>query len=346
MTLRKVIKKNAKTSLKGNWGKAILILLIFIGVNLVLNLLDSAIFKALGYENMRISYNLLNSPSFQFDLRATENIPWGAMAVSFSFSLIRLCLIAPLTLGILNWALELTDGRVKPVGSIFWAYDNTAFGRSIWMEITIAVKVTLFAWLVMLIPALLVGFGDGLSTAGVISDAIGTMMVLVGSLLTLACIPLVLWFSARYYIARLLLCDRYYYTVGEATRLSVRATKGRRWEIVGFILSYLPWFLLCCFVVPILYVLPYYRVASAMYARFMFEDHLMRENKLNLTDPDRLIVDDLTPEAYQEARAEQGIEQAVEPVNNASEASPEEGAAPSPLADAENTVSNQNDTKE
>lgn len=305
MTLRKVIKKNAKASLKNNWGRALLILLIFIGVNMLLNMLDGAIFRALGYENIRLTYDFFSAPSFQYEISEIQRIPAGAYGVSFLFTLIRICLIAPLMLGVNNWALELTDGRKKPVGSIFWAFDNAAFGRSIWLDITITVKVTLFSWLVMLIPALMLGFG----TARVLSEAVSVILIGVGSLLLLACVPFVFWFSSRYFMAPVLLCDRYYYTVREATRLSVEASKGHRWEIVGFYFSFLPWFLFCCLIIPILYVIPYFEVSTVMYARFLFEDHLMKQSKPNLSDPANLIVDDLTPEAYQEARREQGVPQ-------------------------------------
>ena len=93
----------------------------------------------------------------------------------------------------------------------------------------------------------------------------------------------------------------------EATKLSVELTRGRRWQIVGFSLSFLPWFLLCCLVLPILYVLPYFSVASVMYARYLFEDHLLGQKKLDVSDPDRIIIDDVAPEDYHTARAAQGL---------------------------------------
>lgn len=328
MSVRKTVKKNAKASLSGKWGKAILILLIFIGVNVVLNILDSVIFEALGYENMHVTYKLLESPSFQFEYSSIGEAPLGAYLVSVAFSLIRLCIMAPLMLGIINWALELTDGRAKPVGTVFWAYDNTAFGRSVLLDLSIAIKTSLFSLVIMLIPMLLIGFGSGLAAVGSISPALGIIMRVSGGLLLLACVPFVLWFAARYFVARLLLCDRYYYTTREATHLSVEATRGRRWAVVGFYFSFLPWYLLCVLLLPLLYVLPYYRVSSVMYARYLFEDYLMRQKKLDLTDPGSLIVDDVAPEDYQSAREEQGVP--VEP-----EAPAVTEAAPAAPAQAE-----------
>ncbi len=301
MTLRKAIKFNAKKSLKGNWGKAILILLICTAIGILLNILDNAIFSALGFQHVKITGDLLRGDViYQFG----EKVGWPEALLSLLLSLVRLCIMAPLTLGVANWALELTDGRTRPVGDIFWAFDNAAIYRSIWMEITVSVKVGLFSALIMLIPGAMMGYG-----AAIFYDnrSLSVLLYALGGLLMLAAIPFELWFSARYFATRLLLCDRYYYTVREATKLSVELTRGRRWQIVGFYLSFLPWFLLCCLVLPIFYVLPYFAVASVMYARYLFEDHLLGQRKLDVSDPDRIIIDDVAPEDYHTARTAQGL---------------------------------------
>lgn len=317
MTLRRVIKKNAKSGLSGRWGKAILIMLIFVGINLLLSFLDNSIYHALGFRNIKIDYNLLSGyPRLHVNADPSSI---GEAAFSLGFALIRLCVVVPLSLGATNWLLELTDNRERAVGDIFWAYDNIAYGRSIWLSITIAVKVWLFSILALAIPGVLLTVSD----TGKLPSAASAVLLVIGLIFMLAAIPLILWFSARYFLAEMLLCDRYYYTVGEATRLSVELTRGRRWEIVGFILSFLPWYLLSALVIPAFYVVPYVKMSSVIYSRFLFEDGLMRKKKLDLHDPSQLIVDDLTPENYQQARSEQqpSAEQRMddEPQENAKE---------------------------
>ena len=157
--------------------------------------------------------------------------------------------------------------------------------------------------------------------------SLGVPLVVIGSVLMLVALPFTWWFGARYMAANLLLCDRYYYTVKEATRLSVALTRGRRWQIVGFYLSFLPWYLLCCLVLPLLYVIPYVAVAGTMMARYLFEDYLLGQKKLDVSDPDQLIIDDVAPEDYHKAREEQGMEApapAEEPFTAPEEASEED----------------------
>lgn len=302
MTLRKAIKFNAKKCLKNNWGRAILILVILTAVNLVLGALDNAIFSAMGFERVKIDWDILRDTIYQFD---AQEISPAAVALSLLLSLIRLCIMAPLALGAVNWALELSDGRSNSIGELFWAFDNAAWYRSVWMRITVAVKTGLFSFALELIPTVMV-------TVGRINlmenRPAGVTLILIGGVLAVAAAPVTMWFGARYFAVDLLLCDRYYYTVKEATRLSVALTRGRRWQIVGFYLSFLPWYLLCCLVLPLLYVIPYVAVAGTMMARYLFEDYLLGQKKLDVSDPDQLIIDDVAPEDYHKAREEQGME--------------------------------------
>ena len=227
------------------------------------------------------------------------------MALSILLSLVQLCIMAPLTLGAANWALELSDGRSNAIGELFWAFDNAAWYRSVWMSITVAVKTGLFAIAVEAIPTVMMAIGAANLWE---NRSLGVPLVVIGSVLMLVALPFTWWFGARYMAANLLLCDRYYYTVKEATRLSVALTRGRRWQIVGFYLSFLPWYLLCCLVLPLLYVIPYVAVAGTMLARYLFEDYLLGQKKLDVSDPDQLIIDDVAPEDYHKAREEQGME--------------------------------------
>lgn len=305
MTLNKAIKFNAKKCLRNNWGRTILIFVIMAAVSAVLGALDNAIFSAFGFQRVEISIDLLRGGYMEWWLAEGADVTWYEVALSILLSLVQLCIMAPLTLGAANWALELSDGRSNAIGELFWAFDNAAWYRSVWMSITVAVKTGLFAIAVEAIPTAMMAIGAANLWE---NRSLGVPLVVIGSVLMLVALPFTWWFGARYMAANLLLCDRYYYTVKEATRLSVALTRGRRWQIVGFYLSFLPWYLLCCLVLPLLYVIPYVAVADTMMARYLFEDYLLGQKKLDVSDPDQLIIDDVAPEDYHKAREEQGME--------------------------------------
>ena len=305
MTLRKTVKKNARGCLHGMWGRAALILLVIIAVEAGFQLIDTGIFRALGFEN--IPHSVSPEEIISGGAALAESVTAGQIIISVVMQLLRLVVLVPLMLGVTDWALALTDGKRLPVGHIFWAYDNKAFGRSIGLTVVVGIKTALFGLLVSLPGIALVTCGTLLPANGSVSEAAGNWMGAAGGLLLLGAFVIEIWFAARYFLTQLLLCDRYYYKVNEAVRISVKATKGLRWQIVGFELSFLPWILLLVFIFPAFYVLPYLTVASVLYARFLFEDHLMRSKQLDLSRPENLVVDDLAPERYEDARTDAGL---------------------------------------
>ena len=84
-------------------------------------------------------------------------------------------------------------------------------------------------------------------------------LVVIGSVLMLVALPFTWWFGARYMAANLLLCDRYYYTVKRGDKAFGSADPRPPLADRRFYLSFLPWYLLCCLVLPLLYVIPMWR---------------------------------------------------------------------------------------
>lgn len=66
-------------------------------------------------------------------------------------------------------------------------------------------------------------------------------------------------FVQRYSKAMFFLSCYKDFTPGDAIRESVRKTKGNEVDIFLFKLGFLPWFLLCLLVLPLFYVVPYYK---------------------------------------------------------------------------------------
>lgn len=79
------------------------------------------------------------------------------------------------------------------------------------------------------------------------------------SLLGIAGFVFWLIFIQRYSKAMFFLACYKDFTPGDAIRESVRKTKGNVIDIFLFKFGFLPWFLLCLFVLPAFYVIPYYK---------------------------------------------------------------------------------------
>lgn len=136
---------------------------------------------------------------------------------------------------------------------------------------------------------LFIGFkGYNSYTKGLLLYVVKSLYIFVGCLLLL--IPgLIMWM--RYLFAELILADEPDIPVMEAMQKSQFLTKNRMGEVFGFILSFLPWFLLGCipifgWVMLAVYILPYFNVAVATYY-YALKDEAIRaaERKANFRYP-------------------------------------------------------------
>lgn len=72
-------------------------------------------------------------------------------------------------------------------------------------------------------------------------------------------------FAYSAYFAYQVMCDYPQLSAWEAIKLSKKMIKGNRFELFIMNLSFLPWTLLCVFVFPIIYVMPYIQATNALY---------------------------------------------------------------------------------
>lgn len=296
MKLRRMIKQKARAALRGNRGSAVALLLICMGVSVIINLVDAAALQLLGYE-----FSIYSVPDvFTYSDNFFYSLP--AMGISLATWLVRLALVVPLGYGLLNWHLELTDRRKQGVLHIFWPYEGKGAIRGILLSINILVKMTLTACILLVLPISVIFAGDlpGLSRP------LSMTLISSGIILTLAALLLLFAFYQRFAMAGMLICEKYQLTVHQAVKTSVRFTKGHRWELVRFELSFLPWLLpllgtgcmlvfsvtmdhyslmpfvwvwvfLLTAIATYLLLAPYYTMAQAMYTRYLYEYGLWRQ---------------------------------------------------------------------
>lgn len=301
MTLRKMIKTEAKASLRGSWGRAILCLAVVAAVELCIHLVDAAAMALLGYD---FQWNFTRM-SFSY---GQQFFTLPALGVTAAAAVIWLLLAAPLWTGCRSWLLELTDRRAHPVSHIFWPYEGKAWLRSAGLVMVTRLSTLIMAVLLGVIPAALLMLGTGnlpLAGMGALPPLLSAILTGAGGILAVAA-ALLLWaWWQCFTIARILLCEKYHLSLKEALRLSRRYMKGHKWEMVRFDLSFLPWALPSLAVIlmtglfqrtigvylfrfdlfygpsmfllflvtllVLLYVAPYYGMARVMYARYLYE---------------------------------------------------------------------------
>lgn len=290
MRLFSMLKKNAKLALKKNWGGAILIFLIVFGVAIMLSILQQVVITVFadGAVIDKTVFDFLIDPSKGApDAMIIQNmaVEWIIIGV---FSVLSLLFVAPLSLGEMRWFLKLIHGERIQVAEVFHFFESGRnFGRTVWYHINIYVRTFLWGIPIFAVPGGILGVSVYfLSTGGeeaqrssaAIASAgifLAAILMILASIFYAACVN-------RYALASYLLAESDEITVRKAIRDSVKYTKGFRFSLLWFELSYIGWFLLCVLALPLLlYVMPYYNTAYTMYARYIVERN--RYSEPNLT---------------------------------------------------------------
>ena len=266
--LRIAIKKDARRALKSVWGKAIAILIILFGVNMLFAILDKG---AQSLFPMTVTASLDYLKEFFYQL---SNISIVFLIIIAMIAVMRWIIVVPLTIGRCEWYLGLTDGRAQPVAEIFSPFGSKIFARSIGFKILMMLITTFYAVLFTCLPASALGYGiyTMYTVEQTPQNSIMTIMCLIlGTVLLAISLLLLFVFLQRYYLGSYLLASRYNMTPFKAIRTSVKYTKGGLWEIFMLKISFLPWLLTSIFLFPLFFVLPYKDATLAIYARYLIE---------------------------------------------------------------------------
>lgn len=134
-------------------------------------------------------------------------------------------------------------------------------------------EIALLAYYVSFIRGRRVDVSEGISTIfkNTFSHNYGKLLLLVflrslfiGLLCILLIIPGIVYaYSTRF--AYQIMADNPNLSPSQALQLSKKMIKGNRWELFVLDLSFIPWYLLCVFVFPLIYVMPYFATTNALY---------------------------------------------------------------------------------
>lgn len=267
MSIRPIIRKNARDSLRHHWGRAIGMLLFLICVNVLFLLLEQLFCYLL-------SLNIPEEPALVVDLLQGRLRLTGSMAiVTLTFAVVSFVLTTPLCFGMAKWYYHQVGGERPSLQILFTCfYSMKELWRSIVLRILLAVRI-LFWRAVFSIPAALLFLARRL-LAGWKSDyalflqvGLFTLQILVSLILT------VLWFVfiQRYFLAGYLFVSGSGEGLHAMIRRSVRIMKGNCRETAALLFSFFPWFLLSVLMIPLLFVLPYLYASMAINARVLLE---------------------------------------------------------------------------
>ncbi|RPF48076.1 putative membrane protein [Hydrogenoanaerobacterium saccharovorans] len=276
MKLRTQIKQNARRALGGNWGKAICIFFVCLTIYVIFSLLQGLISLLLNIPDFQ---DVLKTPSFYFD--DVVNLSQLSIIVAAIFTLLSLIVNSPLTFGVKQWYYHLVGGESDDVVSIFSFFSCCRlFFKVIWHDINLIIRRLLWAIPFSIIPGIITGTAVLMLYNTQPTDIMrlgGIMLFMLGLLLALIAQVFFVIFTNRYFLSAYLIAENPELTVKAAIKTSIRYTKHNKGNIFMLQLSFILWGILSLLVLPLLYVVPYYSAANALYAKYLIERGKLHE---------------------------------------------------------------------
>ena len=176
---------------------------------------------------------------------------------------------APLRAGRAYWYLENSRGNLLPAAFPFT--NLRVFARALYVSLY-EVLLRLISVLPVVLPVWFGKLGIRAGTAYFGWDHLTCRLFLLALWLS-GCFLLMLWlwFVQRWALLPYLALERPELGLRALLRISRRATKGLRFELLYARLSFLGWALLTVLIFPALFTVPYYEQTMALYARYLLE---------------------------------------------------------------------------
>lgn len=260
MELHRVIRKDARRLLSTVWGRSLAALLILLGVYLLIMTVESALLFTFSGEDV-FSFSVLDPRTASTE---TLVITGGAVFVS-------LLTLPALALGYERLHLSFAMGKAEGLEPLFLFFSSV---KKLLASAVFSIALTLrmgVCFALALTPGVLLAsflwFYMPVTSRTLQMLQIGACLLCV--LLLLLCLSLALIFTRRWFLAP------YYFALGENVHrsfaLSVRATKGLHTKLMRFSLSFFGWAVLSLLILPMLWCVPYYSAAKALYAEYLME---------------------------------------------------------------------------
>lgn len=278
MSLFSMLKRNAKLALKGKFGKAIGVTLLLFGATSLISVIRTVATEIFVPVSAVDPLLAMQYSADGFFLSKLRHVLPQSLIISASFMVITTLLLSPLTLGIAGWFRRLVHSENPVVSDVFHHYENSGlYLRSVWANVSISIRSFLWSLAFFAVPAALLNLctavlynADDIPRSQASMATLGIVLSIVIFVLAMVFLLILL---TKYALVLYLLSEDDNLSVGEAISLSVAYTKGYRFSLFRFDLSFIGWMLLCClgFMLPALYVIPYMRTSFAMYYRYIVE---------------------------------------------------------------------------
>ena len=239
MEKESIIRKQARKALSGNWIPFISALMTVFTAIMAAYLIGVVLAFATGADD--------------------EAAPEWLTFICFLTMTVALMILSPLKNGFMRMCYKRTLGNRADYSEMFFYFrSKSSYARALHFNVMLFMRFAVYCVLCMLpniICAIFIGQGIlysvlfGLGTAGLI--------VLSNGLI----------------IREFTFADSDIASVEETNRLASKINRSHRLDLLALTYSFIPWLALCFFVLPVLYVMPYFFEAHAVSAKWLIKLH-------------------------------------------------------------------------
>lgn len=280
MSLFSALKKDSRRALKGNWGKAVVVLLIpgftqmlFLIIALAVvyvlfgNMADYTPLKFIitGGElgnGLVVEYNIIDILIFT--------------GIFLGTSLFDLIVFSPLRLGSKQWYYKLVRGEEVIVRDVFYYYEGwRRYFKSIWFTISLGVRKAIWGIILSAIPVGIILTGTyfvyyrEVFFSEPAYKIIFIAAIILGAVLMVGAIVAMIYILNKYFIAEYIIAQNGL-SPRRAIKVSAEYTKRFRFSIFSLGMTFVGWSIAASVFPPLLlYVIPYLEATMGIYALYI-----------------------------------------------------------------------------
>ena len=278
-----IIKKESRNHLSNNnWGKAVAVTVFVFSMQFAVLLLMDLLSLFLQID---IYDNLDYFVSFISDFRFNQ----GALIEIFNrisvVNMIEYCvltvllviilffILCPISLGVSRFYYIVSKGESPSVAEIFYYFKNKKiYLRSLSCGINIGLRMLLWG-IVCMLPGIITLFVSGTFTMAPTIDAnlrlFALLLTILSNLFLIAGLVVYVVIILRYFLTPYVVISREELGVKECINISFRMMKGYRTSVFKLYITFIPWLVACFFVLPLLYVVPYFSTSKMSCAKWL-----------------------------------------------------------------------------
>ena len=292
-----MVKRESRNNLaKNNWGKAVAVTIFVLSISSSVTMLMQLFRLGL---NINLEEKTFSLSSYLSDIyinqgvliESFKNTSSANTIIYYLILLVVLILsfivLEPLSLGASRFYFYVSKGESPSVEEIFYYFrGKKAFLRSLNFGINALLRGLLWGLVCMLPGTVIMIISGMLSAMPITASSISQYSI---ALVPISMITLVIGYIfllaivLRYFLASYLFISREEIGIKECFKVSFKSMVGYRISVLKLYITFIPWLLLCFFVVPLLYVIPYLQTAKFTCAKWLLVE-IEKRDRLNNTN--------------------------------------------------------------